>query len=383
MWETVDLKTLCEINMGKTPSRSNPEYWSEDETWVSISDLKGEKYISQSKEGISRKAVTESNIRKVKEGTLLYSFKLSIGKVAITKKDLYTNEAIVALPIKDTNKLHLDYLYYAIQNVDLTGIGDKAVKGITLNKDKLERLKIPLPPLHIQKQIADTLDKADALRQKDQQLLQKCNDLAQSIFYEMFGDPVRNEKGWEKEKLSSLGSLERGVSKHRPRNAPDLLGGPFPLIQTGDVANSNGIITSYKTTYSELGLKQSKLWKKGTLCITIAANIAKTGILGFDACFPDSVVGFTPYNNKTNTIFIQTWLSFLQKTLEDTAPESAQKNINLDILRNLQVICPPYNLMERFKNMIDQLRLIRDKSLKSSYCSEKLFNSCLNRYLLS
>src|SRR5690606_38147340 len=99
---------------------------------------------------------------------------------------------------------------------------------------------------------------------------------------------------WEHVPLCELGNLDRGVSKHRPRNEPALLGGPYPLVQTGDVANSEGYIQNHLSTYTELGLKQSKLWPAGTLCITIAANIANTGILTYDACFPDSVVGFVP-----------------------------------------------------------------------------------------
>ena len=124
-----------------------------------------------------------------------------------------------------------------------------------------------------------------------------------SQFVEMFGDPVFNNLNWNELKMSELGRLERGTSKHRPRNAPELLGGIYPLIQTGDVSNSGLYITEYKSTYSELGLKQSKMWSKDTLCITIAANIAQTSILTFDACFPDSVVGFIT-NGKVNNIFM-------------------------------------------------------------------------------
>ena len=99
-------------------------------------------------------------------------------------------------------------------------------------------------------------------------------------------------EGWRWTKLPELGHLGRGKSKHRPRNADFLYGGEYPFIQTGDIRYADGVITSYTKTYSEAGLAQSKLWTKGTLCITIAANIADTAILGFDACFPDSVVGF-------------------------------------------------------------------------------------------
>lgn len=243
--------------------------------------------------------------------------------------------------------------------------------------DNITDLQIPLPPLPIQKRIAEILDAADALRRKDQELLQKYDALAQAIFLDMFGDPVKNEKGWETEKFEKLGTLDRGVSKHRPRNAPELLGGKYPLIQTGDVANSGGIITQYRSTYSEIGLKQSKMWSKGTLCITIAANIAKTGILDFDACFPDSIVGFKPNVRVSNSVFIQFWIGFLQKMLEDNAPESAQKNINLEILRNLDVINPPIELQNGFEKRIKQLNQIKSKNPNTG--SDSLFQTLLQK----
>ena len=173
-------------------------------------------------------------------------------------------------------------------------------------------------------------------------------------FVEMFGDPVTNTYELPIAILSELGALGRGISKHRPRNDPKLLGGEYPLVQTGDVANAGLYITSYNSTYSELGLRQSKLWKKGTLCITIAANIAKTSILEFDACFPDSIVGFIA-NEKTNNIFIHYWFSFFQSILESQAPESAQKNINLKILSELKVIMPKKEKQDDFIVFIDQV----------------------------
>ena len=194
----------------------------------------------------------------------------------------------------------------------------------------------------------------------------------------MFGDPVTNSKGWNKEKLSELGELSRGKSKHRPRNAPGLLNGPYPLIQTGDIANAGIYLKEYTQTYSELGLKQSKMWKKGTLCITIAANIAKTSILTFDACFPDSVVAFIP-SEKTNNMFIQFWMSFLQKILEDSAPESAQKNINLKILSEQNVIVPPIELQNQFADFVNQVDKLKFKMEKSLRELENNYNSLMQR----
>jgi type I restriction enzyme S subunit len=241
----------------------------------------------------------------------------------------------------------------------------------------ISELQIPLPPITIQKRIAQILDIVDTLKRKDQELLKKYDELAQAIFIDMFGDPVKNEKGWEVKKFNEIGTLDRGVSKHRPRNAPELLGGIYPLIQTGDVSNSGGIINNFKSTYSEIGLKQSKIWSKGTLCITIAANIAKTGILNFDACFPDSIVGFKPDVSVSNSVFIQHWIGFLQKMLEDNAPESAQKNINLEILRNLDVICPPVGLQNSFASIIDNIK--EQKKFFAEMESTHLFNSVIEK----
>ena len=170
----------------------------------------------------------------------------------------------------------------------------------------------------------------------------------------MFGDPVTNPREWETLSLDKLGELNRGVSKARPRNSPDLLGGIYPLVQTGEVSNSDTYITNFEQTYSEKGLAQSKMWQAGTLCITIAANIAQTAILTFDACFPDSVVGFVA-NDKTKQLFIHYWFKFFQKILDEQDPQVAQKNINLKILRELQVIVPPKPLQDEFCRFIEQL----------------------------
>jgi len=147
--------------------------------------------------------------------------------------------------------------------------------------------------------------------------------------------------GWAWTNLPQLGELNRGKSKHRPRNAPFLYGGPYPFVQTGDVRHATGIINQYSQTYSEEGLKQSRLWTKGTLCITIAANIADTALLGFDACFPDSIVGFIPENENVDVRVIEYFIRTAKEDLERYAPATAQKNINLAILSDVAVPFPP------------------------------------------
>ena len=266
--------------------------------------------------------------------------------------------------IPDKNKVDMYYLYYAIINMAL----GKYFSGATIPhiyfKDYQKEI-FKLPDLETQKKIADNLKNIDLIIAKKNKQISLFNELVKSRFIEMFGDPVKNEKNLPLEQLSKIGILERGKSQHRPRNAPELLGGPYPLIQTGDVSNSNIYITTYSNTYSELGLKQSKLWEPGTLCITIAANIAQTAILTFKACFPDSVVGFIP-NNNTNIIFIHYWFEFFQKVLEEQAPQVAQKNINLKILSELKVILPSIELQNEFADFVkqtDKSKFVIQKSL--------------------
>jgi type I restriction enzyme S subunit len=253
----------------------------------------------------------------------------------------------------------------------VSGVGGSLLRARPAH---VAKIRIPVPPLPEQRRIAEILDKADALRAKRRAALTQLDTLTQSIFLEMFGDPIANPRSWPRKKLAAMGSLDRGVSRHRPRNARELLGGPYPFVQTGDVANCGGYIRDYSATYSDAGLRQSKMWPAGTLCITIAANIAKTGILTFDACFPDSVVGFRA--NEPGTVeFVRSWLSFLQASLEDKAPESAQKNINLEILRGLDVPAPDVPLRVEFARRIEAVESLKGKERDAQAGLHALFGT--------
>jgi type I restriction enzyme S subunit len=148
-------------------------------------------------------------------------------------------------------------------------------------------------------------------------------------------------EGWQLASLHELGEVNRGRSRHRPRYAEHLYGGPYPFIQTGDVKASKGRVTSFTQTYSEAGLAQSRLWPEGTMCITIAANIAETGILTFPACFPDSVVGFIPEPKKADVQFVEYMFRFMRSRIQHQATGSVQDNINIETLERLRFPLPP------------------------------------------
>ena len=274
--------------------------------------------------------------------------------------------------------LDVDYLCYSLMFRDVSNIINGATRQ-KLTQADMREIEIPLLTLGEQLAIVEKLNKIFALISLRKQQLSKLDELVKSRFVELFGDPVSNSKKLTELTLPELGEFGRGVSKHRPRNDPKLLGGKYPLIQTGEVANSELYITSYENTYSELGLKQSKMWQAGTLCITIAANIAKTAILTFDACFPDSVVGFKA-NDKTNNIFIHYWFSFFQAILEAQAPESAQKNINLKILSELKIIVPPIEQQNDFVSFVEQTDKSKFEIQKSLEKLETLKKALMQKY---
>ncbi|MGR2928870.1 restriction endonuclease subunit S [Acidithiobacillus ferriphilus] len=159
--------------------------------------------------------------------------------------------------------------------------------------------------------------------------------------------------GWVWATLSQVGWLDRGRSKHRPRNAPHLYGGPYPFVQTGDIRHADTFLSDVEASYSEAGLAQSRLWPAGTICITIAANIGKTAILSMEACFPDSVVGFLSGSDDVSIRYVEYFMRSVQQKLEDEAPATAQKNINLEILEKVAIPVPPTLEQHEIVQMLD------------------------------
>ena len=201
-WTYKKMSEVFDLQMGKTPDRKTPSYFGGNNVWVSIRDLDG-KEIGESNEHITDTAVTTTNIRKVKKGTVIMSFKLTVGKCAICTKDLYTNEAIMAFNLKEGYDITPDFLYYYLSNYNWKG-ANKAVMGMTLNKATISQQVISYPSLSEQQSIVAELDKINELISLKRAQLNDLDSLAQSIFYDMFGDPIENEKGWEVKKLGAL-----------------------------------------------------------------------------------------------------------------------------------------------------------------------------------
>ena len=192
--------------------------------------------------------------------------------------------------------------------------------------------------------------------------------------------PFELPVGWAWARFGQLGEFGRGKSKHRPRNDPKLfVQGVHPLIQTGEVSRAEQFITEVHSYYSDVGLAQSKLWPKGTLCITIAANIADSAILSFDACFPDSVVGFVPAKIIGDARYFLTFMKTVRQRLIDFAPATAQKNINLDVLNNVLIPLPPLAEQHRIVARVEELRRLcvqlRERLALARYTQNQLVDA--------
>jgi type I restriction enzyme S subunit len=195
-------------------------------------------------------------------------------------------------------------------------------------------------------------------------------------------------ENWQKYRTIELGQMQRGKSKHRPRDDEKLYGGAYPFIQTGDIKKANLYIKEYERTYSNYGLSQSKLWPKGTLCITIAANIAETAILGLNACFPDSVIGWISNEKITNNIFIKYYFDFYKTQLKRLSVGGAQENLNLDKLENVYFHIPTLpeqnditNLLTKIDELIEtQIKIIELKQSLIKDIEDKLLWKSASTY---
>jgi len=213
-----------------------------------------------------------------------------------------------------------------------------------------------------QKRIVAILDEAFGAIAKAKENAERNLANAKELF-ESYLNKVFTEKGegWEEKTLADVASsFGRGKSRHRPRNDESLYGGKFPFIQTGEIRKANHFITEYSKTYNEKGLAQSKLWPVGTLCITIAANIAETAILTFDACIPDSVIGLVCDTQKANVDFVEYLLQHFKSVLQAEGKGSAQDNINMGTFENMAF---------PFPSVSEQERIVRELNAIAGSCS--------------
>lgn len=312
---------------------------------------------------IDKEKFEEMKRFELKSGDLIMSCSGTMGKVAIVPEGVkkgIINQAL--LKLTPNRNLNVEYLRYWMQSPSFTQGLEKhtvgaAIKNVASVKI-LKTIELPAPELTEQKQIVAILDEAfaaiDQAKANIQTNIQNAKELFQSKLNEIF-----SQKGecWEEKRLQDI-SLDfgRGKSKHRPRNDKKLYGGNYPFVQTGDIRNADKLVTTFTQSYNEVGLAQSKLWPKNTICITIAANIAETAIIDFDACFPDSIIGVVVDPKKASLDFTYYTLQFLKSELQAKGKGSAQDNINMGTFKDQFFPLPDIAVQESIVKELDSLK---------------------------
>lgn len=387
-WMDAFLPDICDIQIGKTPSRSNARYWNGDIPWVTISDL-SHKRLKSTAEYITDEAVKECNCKLIPSGTLLMSFKLSIGKLGIAEVPLFTNEAIVGLLIKDINNLDQRFLYHCLLSKDFSVYGDKAVKGLTLNLEKLNAIKLSLPPLAEQKRIADILDAADSIRQKRKEAIAKLDQLAQSVFLEMFGDPVKNEKGWDVEMLrDSCEFITKGTTPKNIKVFKKYLPGLIPFLKVYNLSSNGGIDFTYNPSYIDHEthtklLKRSNVFPNDVLMNIVGPPLGKFGIVNnsFAEWNVNQAIVIFRCKQCLNPLYLLNTISYpsFSEKIIQMAVGIRQLNLNLEQCRNIKIPIPPIHLQNTFSSYIIQLESTLELQKKALRQEELLFSSLQHR----
>lgn len=387
-WEIVKLGDVVKMVTGKTPPTSNKDYFDGEYLWVNPSDF-GSKYILESKRTITQKAVDEKKCNLLPKGTILLSCIGDIGKIGILNNQGASNQQITGLITKEN--VFPDYLYYYLINnkSQLESLANKAVVAI-LNNERLRDLDVVLPPLHIQKQIAQILDTADALKRKDQQLLKKYDELAQAIFIDMFGDPVKNEKGWEVKKLKDICVKIADGTHFSP---PNQVNG-IPYITAKHLKKD--IVDFYcNPTY----INQKDHAEIFSRCNPVKGDVlyikdgATTGIAAvneydFEFSMLSSLALIKPQKKLMNSYYLSCYLNhevIKQELIRSYMTGAAIKRFTLDKINKFDIMLPPVELQNLFESRWKKLHqsILSIKDSKSSTLFNSLIQKAFNNELVT
>ncbi len=342
-WEESLVKDEFKLSMGKTPARNNPYYWEGgSHKWISISDMSlYTRFTGETTEYITDVAIAESGIRVVPKGTIIMSFKLSIGRTAITSEDVYTNEAIMAFSGFDTNKFNIDFLHFLIANKNWSSDAKQAVKGQTLNKESIGNAKIIVPPLELQEEFARIYNQADKSKFVG----------FKSQFIEMFGDGK-----WEQKVLGEVGTFKRGGGFQKS----DYVECGIPCIHYGQIHTKFGpFIYSHISEISSDLESKTKFASKGDLIIAITSediegSCKSTAWLGD---YPVAVGGHAAiYHHCMNPVYMSFFFksSLFNYAKKEYIHGTKVCEIKPDDIAKILVPCPPMDLQEKFSTIAEQ-----------------------------
>lgn len=388
------LSELFTLQMGKTPSRDNSSYWKKSENnWISIADLTNSgKYISNTKETLSDSAVAESGIKKIPANTVIMSFKLSLGKVAITEKEMYSNEAIMAFIDKGVEKISPEYLYYLLRAKDWSKGTNKAVMGATLNKATLSTIKIQLHEYDNQLEIVNMLNRVSSSIDFRKQQLTKLDELIKARFVEMFGDPISNPFGFKVKTLQKMiddGTimyhLDGNHGSDYPRNEEFVECG-VPYISANCIVHNDVNLKLAKHLTEERASKLRKgIAQNGDVLFAHNATVGPVAILYTDdekVILGTSLTAYRCDKERMVPDYLKAYMQsegFVCQYTKDMK-QTTRNQVPITAQRKFLFVIPPLSLQNQFAAFAAEVDKSKVEVQKALDQTQLLFDSLMQQY---
>ena len=382
-WEIKKLGEVCEVIGGSTPKTNEPTYWDGDFFWVTPAELDGTKLISSTKRTITEAGIKSAHLQLLPAGTVLLSSRAPIGKVAITTVPMYCNQGFKNIICSD--KLYNCYVYWFLyaKTEYLNALGTGATFK-EISKKVVEQIPIPVPPLPVQERIVSELDLLSGIIEKKREQLKEFDALAQSIFYDMFGDPITNEKGWEVKKLGEVcDDITDGDHMPPPKSETGI---PFLTISDIDKEkrelNFNDTFFVPQEYYDNL--KENRRAKKGDVLYTVTGSYGIPVIVNTckHFCFQRHIALLKPKQENLLSLFLCQWFlcEGVKFMADQVATGIAQKTVSLTSIRKFEIILPPLPLQHQFATKIEAIEKQKELIKQSISETETLFNARMQHY---
>ena len=369
----VELGSLCTFLNGGTPSKSISHYFQGEIPWITGADITSPTVMA-ARSFITEEAIKCSATNLVPAGTVLFVTRTSVGKVAIAGIPLCFSQDITAIT-PNAEKLDSGYLIHFLKSKESHFKQQQrgaTIQGIT--REVVSKLKIPLPPLPEQRRIAAILDKADALREHRRQAIAKLDELLQSVFIDMFGDPVTNPKNIKKKTISQLGIVTTGSTP--PRSNSAFYGSDVEWIKSDNINTSSHFLTLAEEGLSLLGRNHSRIVASGSTLVTCIAGsrscIGNAALTNREVSFNQQINAITP-NEETNSYFLYTQILLAKRLIQGASTNSMKGMVSKSAFSQIELLSPPKKDQDKFGLVFERTCSLIQKNQKSFSFQEKLF----------
>lgn len=380
-WKMVKLGDVAIVTSGSTPKTSVDDYWDGEYCWVTPAEIDEEDVvITDTARKITAKAISDTGLKPLPIGTVLLSSRAPIGKVAITGVEMYCNQGFKNLICSE--EINNRYLFWYLKgNTDYLNALGRGATFKEVSKGIVEEIAIPLPPLESQREIAKTLDTVSEILSMRKQQLVELDNLIKSIFYDMFGDPVTNEKGWKTRKLGALAVVKSGGTPSR--SYLEFFRGDIPWITT--VALGKTFIDESDAieyiTEEAINHSATKLINANSILFGIRVGVGKTAINRVPMCTNQDIVAIEDIDSELlNQSYLINTLNSFSKYFSQQQRGATIKGITSGTLKSIEIPIPPIESQLKFAQVVTLVENQKEQVITAVDESQYLFDSLISRY---